>query len=123
YVEDAIARTFAPQTAPEGYADHLGPALTLRRKSLRANAKQRANLLDEIEALHTRYGEISVPTEILHGDADDTVALTLHSANLANQIPAAHLTVLPGVGHMLHHAEPDEIVAAIDRAAARAGLR
>ncbi len=123
YVETAVGRAFWPQAVPEGYADHFGPALTLRRKSLRANAKQRANLLEEIEALHTRYDAISVPTEILHGDADDTVALVLHSANLANQVPGANLTVLPGVGHMLHHAEPGEVVAAIDRAATRAGLR
>ncbi|MFC3616398.1 alpha/beta fold hydrolase [Lutimaribacter marinistellae] len=123
YVETAVARAFDPQSVPEGYSGHFGPALTLRRVSLRANAMQRANLLDEIEALHTRYGEIAVPTEIVHGDADDTVALSLHSANLANQIPGANLTVLPGIGHMLHHAVPEEIVQAVDRAAARAGLR
>ena len=38
-------------------------------------------------------------------------------------IPGAELTVLEGVGHMPHHAAPVTAVAAIDRVAARAGLR
>jgi hypothetical protein len=32
------------------------------------------------------------------------------------------LTRLPGVGHMPHHVSQDHVIAAIDRAAARAGL-
>jgi pimeloyl-ACP methyl ester carboxylesterase len=38
-------------------------------------------------------------------------------------MPPRRLTILPGVGHMPHHADPEAVVAAIDRAAARAGLR
>ncbi len=49
--------------------------------------------------------------------------LEVHSARLAELIPGANLTVLENVGHMPHHTVPDEVVAAIDRAAARAGLR
>ena len=122
-VNDMIERVFAPQSAPEGYAGHIGAPLTLRRASLRANAQQRASLLEEIEALHTRYGEIDVPTEILHGDADTTVGLSIHSRPLSDQIAGANLTVLDGVGHMPHHADEDAVVAAIHRAARRAGLR
>ncbi|MCK0148633.1 alpha/beta hydrolase [Marivita sp. S6314] len=122
-VDQAIEGVFAPQSAPEGYAEHIGAPLTLRRVSMRANAMQRANLLDEIEALHTRYGEINVPTEILHGDADTTVGLSIHSIPLSKQIEGANLTVLEGIGHMPHHSAEPDVIAAIDRAAARAGLR
>jgi pimeloyl-ACP methyl ester carboxylesterase len=68
------------------------------------------------------YGGIDVPVEILHGDADTTVGLGVHSVPLSRQVPGANLRVLEGVGHMLHHAAPEETVDAIDRAAARAGL-
>ncbi|MFP7673205.1 alpha/beta fold hydrolase [Marivita sp. S0852] len=122
-VEQAIDGVFRPQSAPEGYSEHIGAPLTLRRVSMRANAMQRANLLDEIEALHPRYGEISVPTEIIHGDADTTVGLSIHSIPLSNQIEGANLTVLEGIGHMPHHAAEPEVIAAIDRVASRAGLR
>ncbi|WP_372892407.1 alpha/beta fold hydrolase [Rhodosalinus sp.] len=122
-VEEAVAGVFAPQEVPEGYAAHFGPGLALRRATLRENALQRASINAEIRDLHTRYGAIDVPTEILHGDADMTVGLSIHSEPLATQIAGARLTVLEGVGHMPHHAQEDAVAAAVDRAAARAGLR
>ncbi|MEC7259435.1 MAG: alpha/beta hydrolase, partial [Pseudomonadota bacterium] len=122
-VNDAVEEVFAPQSAPEGYNAHLGAGLTLRRNSMRANADQRANLKSEIIAQYQRYGDISVPTEIVHGTADTTVGLSLHSEKLVHQIPGAVLTRLEGVGHMPHQVATKAVVAAIDRAAVRAGLR
>ncbi|PWL35998.1 alpha/beta hydrolase [Marivita sp. XM-24bin2] len=122
-VDRAIEDVFEPQSEPPGYAEHIGAPLTLRRDTMRANAMQRANLLDEIKALHTRYGAIDVPTEIVHGDADTTVGLSIHSIPPTNQIIGANLTVLEGIGHMPHHAAEPEVIAAIDRAEERAGLR
>ncbi|WP_170569891.1 alpha/beta fold hydrolase [Ruegeria atlantica] len=123
YVEKALDRVFAPQTAPEGYADHFGPGLTIRRSSMHANAKQRANLLEEVRALQPRYAEITVPTEIVHGTDDDTVGLGWHSHRLVEQIPGAELIELPGIGHMPQVVAAPEVSAAIIRAAERAGLR
>ncbi|GGH25533.1 Pimeloyl-ACP methyl ester carboxylesterase [Cribrihabitans marinus] len=123
YVESTLASVFDPQDVPEGYAAHFGPGLSLRRTAMRANARQRANLLAEIEALHGRYGDIAVPTEIVHGTADTTVGLSIHSQPLLAAVPGAVLTRLEGIGHMAHQVEPDAVAAAVDRAAARAGLR
>ena len=69
------------------------------------------------------YPTLTLPVEILHGTDDTTVPLNIHSEPLARQIPGAILTRLQGVGHMPHHADPDAVLAAIDRAAVRAGLR
>ncbi len=123
YVEQALDRVFAPQTAPEGYADHFGTGLTIRRASMHANAKQRANLLEEVRALQPSYKNIDVPTEIVHGTADDTVGLGWHSHRLIEQIPGAELIELEGIGHMPQVVAAPEVAAAIDRAAQRAGLR
>ncbi len=123
YVTQALDRVFAPQAAPKGYAEHFGPGLTIRQGSMHANAKQRANLLDEITRLQPRYSEISVPTEIVHGTADDTVGLEWHSERLIDQIPGAELIELPGIGHMPQVVAAPEVAAAIYRAAQRAGLR
>lgn len=123
YVARAVAEVFAPQPAPPGYARHFGPGLTLRRASLRANARQRANLLAEISALSRRYGEIAVPTEIVHGTADATVDPDLHAGKLAQQIEGSVLTRLAGIGHMPQHLATDAVAAAVRRAATRAGLR
>lgn len=128
YVSDArigqaIDSVFPPQSPPKGYDEFIGAPLTLRRVSLRANAVQRANLLDEIKLQLPKYGQITAPTEIVHGTADTTVGLSIHSEKLVHQIDGAVLTRLEGIGHMPHHAAEDEVIAAIDRAAERAGLR
>ncbi|MDK3020349.1 alpha/beta fold hydrolase [Pseudodonghicola flavimaris] len=122
-VNSTLEEVFAPQPVPPGYAGHFGARLPLRRRAMRENALQRANLLDEIEALAPLYPGIGVPTEIVHGTADITVDPGLHSDALARRIPAARVTWLEGIGHMPQHVAAEEVVAAIDRAAQRAGLR
>ncbi len=122
-VNTEVESVFAPQSAPQGYARHFGPGLTLRRRSLRANAVQRAGLLADITALWPQYSNLTVPIELVHGDADTTVALDIHAVALAADAPDAHLTRLPGIGHMPHHVSQPEVIAAIDRLASRAGLR
>ena len=122
YVENAVAEIFAPQVPPDGYLAHVGAPLTLRRETLRENALQRANLLTEIESLRPRYGEITIPLEIVHGTADTTVGLTIHARPLADQVPGANLAALDGIGHMPHHVATESVIAAIHRARDRAGL-
>lgn len=122
-VESGVNGVFRPQSAPDGYIAHFGPGITLRRASLRENALQRASILDDIRTLSLRYGDISVPVEILHGTEDDIVSLTLHAEQAARDIPDAALTRLDGIGHMPQHVSQPQVEAAIDRAAARAGLR
>ena len=122
-VSQAIAGTFDPQDPPEGYEAHYGTGLILRRFSILENARQRTRLLPQVEAMVPLYPEISVPTEILHGDADLIVPLSVHSIPLSEAIPGSNLVVLDGVGHMPHHAEPDAVEAALDRLAAASDLR
>lgn len=123
YVEDTVAEIFSPNAVPEGYMDYVGPGLALRRSSLRANARQVMDLRPHIVEMSKTYPELDLPIEIVHGDADDTVPLVIHSQPLAERAPTANLVVLEGVGHMPQHAAEAEVIAAIDRAAARAGLR
>ena len=108
---------------PDGYAAYVGVGLTLRRQSLRANADQRANILGEITALEPHYDSLNLPIELVHGTADDTVSIVIHSDKLVERIDSANLTTLEGIGHMPHHVSEDAVVDAIDRAVTRAGLR
>ncbi len=90
---------------------------------MRANARQVNWLRPHVVDMSAQYGDISVPVEVVHGDADTIVPLNVHSAKLPDQIAGANVTVLRGVGHMPHHTNADDVIAAIDRAASRAGLR
>lgn len=119
----AAEATFAPQPAPDGYADYIGPYMPLRLDAFRATTRQVNTLRPHVVAMETRYPGMTLPIEILHGDADTTVPLDVHSRPFSALVKSANLTVLEGVGHMPHHADPEAAVAAIDRAANRAGLR
>lgn len=122
YVRSAVGRVFAPQMAPEGYLDHLGLDLTLRRQTMTTNVAQINSLRPQVVEMLPKYSGLNVPVELIHGDADTIVPLTVHSAELVKHLPQAQVTVLPGVGHMPHHTNPEAVIEAIDRAARRAGL-
>ncbi|MFD1341346.1 alpha/beta fold hydrolase [Litorisediminicola beolgyonensis] len=122
-IDQTVAEIFKPQPAPEGYVDHVGPGLTLRRETVRANARQLTDLHGHVSAMALRYGSLTLPVEIVHGTEDDVVPDHVHAGPLSELLPNDTLTLLPNVGHMPHHAQPQAVVDAIDRAAARAGLR
>ncbi len=122
-IEDAVKGIFTPQPVPDGYIDHIGAPLSVRPDSLRANTRQVNTLRPHIVEMSARYAsELTMPLEIIHGDLDTTVPLEIHSIPLDRAVPQANLTVLEGVGHMPHHAEPQVVEEAIDRIAAQAGL-
>lgn len=123
YIQSAIEGVFAPQNEPSGYADYIGAPLVVRPQSLTANAQQRTDLREELRELAPNYPALTLPIEIVHGDADDTVSLSIHSEALKQNVPSAALSALPGIGHMPHHVAEAEVIAAIDRAGERAGLR
>lgn len=121
-VDTALRGIFRPQPVPDGYSDYIGAPLALQRKALRATAMQRAGLLDEITALAPRYASLAVPLEIVHGAADTTVSHKIHAEQMVRDTAQARLTVLDGIGHVPQHVAQDAVIAAIDRAAGRAGL-
>ena len=121
-IEATTAEIFAPDPVPPGYTRHVGAPLTLRRESLRANARQVNSLRPHVVEMSRAYPSLTLPVEIVHGTADTVVPLTVHAEPLARQIPNAVLTRLDGIGHMPHHIVPDEVEEAVLRAATRAGV-
>ncbi|WP_253949122.1 alpha/beta fold hydrolase [Mangrovicoccus sp. HB161399] len=119
----ALKAIFAPQLPPEGYAKLIGTGLSLRRSAFRNNARQVNSLRPHLAVMAPRYATLGLPVEIVHGTDDAVVPLEIHSAPSAEAIPGAQFARLPGIGHMPHHAAPEAVLAAIRRAAARAGWR
>jgi pimeloyl-ACP methyl ester carboxylesterase len=123
YVANNVRSAFTPQSALEGYGEHIGTPLILRPASLMANARQRATLKEDLRAIVPEYVNLNLPLEIVHGDADPVVGLHYHATRLVQDVKGANLVVLDGIGHMPQHLAHDEVIDAIDRAATRAGLR
>jgi pimeloyl-ACP methyl ester carboxylesterase len=123
YARNALAAVASPEDPPGGYAEYIGLPLILRRESIRVNARQVGSLKAHIVDMMPRYPSVTQPVELLHGTADTIVFASVHSEPLSRLLPGSNLTLLSGAGHMAHHTRQTEVIAAIDRAAASAGLR
>lgn len=122
-IQSSVEGVFAPAPVPNGYINQAAIPLATRSHTFRESARQVNTLRPHIVEQSKRYGEVAIPVEILHGTADTTVYAQIHAFPLSEAVQDANVTLIEGVGHAPHHVEPDTVANAIDRAAARAGLR
>jgi pimeloyl-ACP methyl ester carboxylesterase len=111
----AVENTFAPATAPDGYAAKTGLALLFRPKTFRANAQDLVASRHELAAQYFRYDEIACPVAIITAETDRVVSPRIHAAQLKRAIAQAELITAPGAGHMPHQIRPQSVAAAIGR--------
>jgi pimeloyl-ACP methyl ester carboxylesterase len=111
------AAVFAPQEPPPNYTQDARIPIVLRPSVFQANAQDVARLYASVAEQSVRYGAIRVPVTVMGGDADRIVWTDLHSRSFAREVPGARLIVLPGVGHMPHHAAADMVIAEIEKLA------
>ena len=117
----AVAEVFAPNPVPERYVERTRLPLVLRPSHFLANSEDFVDLHAETVELSPRYGEISAPTAVVMGAEDRLVSADIHARRLAEEIPAATLSLLPGVGHSPHFSDPDSVLAAVLAVERRAG--
>jgi pimeloyl-ACP methyl ester carboxylesterase len=113
-VVKARERVFAPDPVPSGFAE-LPIDLMIRPSQLRANADDMHALNQDVLRIQRQYRRFRVPLEVLVGSEDRLVEPARHGIRLAAIVPGARLTEVPGAGHMLHHARPEALAAAIAR--------
>jgi len=112
-----IRKMFEPAPVPERF-DRLFPKrLMLRPLQLRASAEDAALMTPAVIDLEQHYGELKLPVVIIAGADDQIVDVGRQSRRLHDEIPRSELVVLPGLGHMVHHLAPDQVIQAVERAA------
>ncbi|AMJ61738.1 alpha/beta fold hydrolase [Bosea sp. PAMC 26642] len=114
-LEPGAESVFAPRQAPSDYIETGEIRLLLRPSDFQANSQDVAATFDFVTAQAPRYRELKVPVVAITGDSDAIVSPTIHSATIARQAPQGRFVLLPGVGHMPHHAAPEIVVEAIDQ--------
>ena len=114
-----VAKMFEPLAVPRRFTTHFPIELALRPWQIRASAEDSAFMVPGAAALQKRYRELRLPVAILSGTEDRVVTPKHQSVRLTDRIEDAELTLVPGIGHMLHYFAQDEIARAVDRVAAR----
>lgn len=122
-LSSGVRSVFAPRPVTPGYVETGEIKLLMRPQVFEANAQDFAALKDFVTRQAPHYGELRMPVVAITGDSDSVVSPVLHSAAIAREAPLGRFVLLPGVGHMPHHAAPEIVVEAIDQIAGpRSGL-
>jgi pimeloyl-ACP methyl ester carboxylesterase len=80
---------------------------------MKAVDEEAAMLLGSAKVFSRLYRELSVPVRLIAGSDDRIVDTDEHSACLHQELGTSTFHRVPGCGHMVHHAAPEEVVAAI----------
>jgi pimeloyl-ACP methyl ester carboxylesterase len=105
---------FAPLPVPERFRNGFSHGMALRPWQIRAEAQDGATMAFGVAAMRDHYPDLRMPVAIMVGSEDRVVDVGRHSIRLHEQIPHSELRVVPGVGHMVHHAVPDEVAQMIE---------
>ena len=117
-----VKRIFGPPEVPERFK-RLPVWMMLRPSQLRASAAESALMIPSAALLRKHYPELKMPVAIIAG-SDDRIANAEHNAaRLNRELASSDLRIEPGVGHMVHYAKPEEVMAAIDSLQTPAGNR
>jgi len=119
FLGPALGSAFLPQWPPRCYLKRSAALLLLRPSTFLANARDVADLENNLTTQSARYGELLIPTVIMNGNRDMIVPLRRHALKFASAVPHAKLVILPGIGHMLHHVSADRVIAEIEQITAR----
>jgi hypothetical protein len=104
---------FAPCAVPESFKRHYSIPHALRPSQIKAVAEEAAMLVEAAGRFSEQYKELAVPVRLIAGSDDRIVDTDQHSARLHRELGMSTFRNVPGIGHMVHHAVPDEVLAAI----------
>jgi pimeloyl-ACP methyl ester carboxylesterase len=75
-------------------------------------------MVPAVAAMRQRYQELrDLPVTIMAGVEDRVVGVGGHARWFHDVLPHSELRLVPGAGHMFHHAVPDQVADAIAKMA------
>jgi len=113
---------FAPLPVPERFEEGFPHAMAVRPSQIRAEARDGAGMAPQVRAMRDGYGGLRMPVVIVAGAEDKVVDVGRHAARLREQIPGSELRLVPGAGHMVHHAVPGQVAEAVEAVSGRSAV-
>jgi pimeloyl-ACP methyl ester carboxylesterase len=90
----------------------------VRPSQIRAEAQDGATMAYGVAAMRDRYRELDMPVVIMAGTEDRVVDVGRHAIRLREEIPRSDLRLVPGAGHMVHHAVPGQVAEVVEAVSA-----
>ena len=115
---------FAPLPVPDRFRREFPYGFPVRPGQIRAEAQDAVTMVPAVAAMRDRYQDLErLPVTILAGTEDRIVGVDGHAKWFHAAVPGSELRLIPGAGHMFHHAVPDQVAEAITAAADRRRVR
>ncbi len=109
---------FAPLPVPERFRREFPYGFPVRPSQVRAEAQDAVTMVPAVAAMRQRYQELrDLPVTIMAGVEDRVVGVDGHARWFHDVLPHSELRLVPGAGHMFHHAVPDQVADAIAKMA------
>jgi pimeloyl-ACP methyl ester carboxylesterase len=109
-----IRRGFEPAPVPEHFDTAFPKELMVRPSQLRAAAEDAALLVPGAMELQDHYRDLNVPVLFIAGADDQIADVGRQSQRLHRELAGSKLILLSGLGHMIHHSAPLEIIRAVE---------
>lgn len=112
-LKTAVRGMFAPKDVPAGYIATVSREMMVRPVQIRANAEDAAAMMPAAASAAKRHRELTMPVSIFAGADDIVVDPIAHSQRLHEEVPQSELSIVPGVGHMVHHSAMEQVADAV----------
>ena len=110
---ETMRRVFAPCAVPGRFKRGYPMPLAMRLSQMQAVDDEAEMLFDAAKTLSGLYRNLSVPVRLIAGSDDRIVNTEQHTARLHEELGTSTFRRVLGCGHMVHHAAPEEVIAAI----------
>jgi len=114
-----IKAMFAPLDVPERFKREFPYAFPVRPGQIRAESQDAVTMVPAVFGMADRIRELNIPITIIAGTKDGIVDHEEHARWFHEQLPGSVLWLVPGAGHMVHYAAPDEVAEAIEAVSER----
>lgn len=105
---------FSPRAVPTVFESMFSVPMASRPSQLKSVADDTVGMPSFARDISVHYEDIHLPVHIVAGAEDKIVTTSKQSARLHRSLPNSTLNVLPGVGHMSHHADPGLVISLVD---------
>jgi pimeloyl-ACP methyl ester carboxylesterase len=109
----AHRKMFDPCPVAARFAREFPVELEMRPSQIRASASEAALMIVGAAGLAKQHSELSLPVAIMAGRGDKIVDCDSQAGRLGAELAGSKLVKVPGTGHMIHYAVPEQVVAII----------